>query len=90
MTSPDLAAYKGSSSSTLDPSLPSELVGGRRVLDALVPDPAIASWVDPIEVHDLYATILQTLGVQHNKELTTPIGRPMALCKGKPIDRLLV
>ena len=23
-------------------------------------------------------------------ELTTPIGRPMALCKGKAIDRLLV
>ena len=46
--------------------------------------------IDPIEVHDLYATILKTLGVEYNKEVTTPIGRPMALCKGKPIDRLLV
>jgi len=45
---------------------------------------------DPIEVHDLYATILKTLGVEYDKEITTPIGRPMALCKGKPIDRLLV
>ncbi|MGE5191705.1 MAG: DUF1501 domain-containing protein [Deltaproteobacteria bacterium] len=44
---------------------------------------------DPIEVHDLYATILATLGVEYNKEMTTPIGRPMALCKGKPIERLL-
>jgi hypothetical protein len=44
---------------------------------------------DPIEVHDLYATILKTLGVEYAKELTTAIGRPMALCKGKPIDRLL-
>jgi uncharacterized protein (DUF1501 family) len=44
---------------------------------------------DPVEVHDLYATILKTLGVEYAKEITTPIGRPMALCKGKPIDRLL-
>lgn len=45
--------------------------------------------VDPIEIHDLYATIFKTLGVEYAKEMTTPIGRPMALCKGKPIDRLL-
>jgi uncharacterized protein (DUF1501 family) len=44
---------------------------------------------DPIEVHDLYATILHALGVEYAKELNTPIGRPMALCKGKPIERLL-
>jgi len=44
---------------------------------------------DPIEVYDLYATILKTLGIEYQKELATPIGRPMALCKGKPIDRLL-
>ncbi|HTI51589.1 MAG TPA: DUF1501 domain-containing protein [Planctomycetaceae bacterium] len=44
---------------------------------------------DPVEVQDLYATILQALGVDYAKELTTPIGRPMALCKGKPIARLL-
>ena len=46
--------------------------------------------VAPIEIHDLYATILKTLRVEYAKEMTTPIGRPMALCKGKPIDRLLV
>ncbi|MBI3863859.1 MAG: DUF1501 domain-containing protein [Planctomycetia bacterium] len=44
---------------------------------------------DPIEVHDLFATIMKTLGVDYRKEVTTPIGRPMALCKGRPIDRLL-
>jgi uncharacterized protein (DUF1501 family) len=44
---------------------------------------------DPIEVHDLYATILHALGIEYFKELATPIGRPMALCKGKPIERLL-
>lgn len=46
--------------------------------------------VDPIEVQDLYATILHALGVEYAKELTTPIGRPMALSKGTPIERLLV
>ncbi len=45
---------------------------------------------DPIEIYDLFATIMKTLGVEYNKEVTTPIGRPMALCKGKPIERLLV
>jgi uncharacterized protein (DUF1501 family) len=44
---------------------------------------------DPIEIHDLFATIMKTLGVEYNKEVTTPIGRPMALCKGRPIERLL-
>lgn len=44
---------------------------------------------DPIEVADLYATILKTLGVTFNKEMQTPIGRPMMLNSGKPIARLV-
>ena len=44
---------------------------------------------DPIDVADLHATIMQTLGIEYAKELRTPIGRPMALCKGRPVDRLL-
>jgi hypothetical protein len=44
---------------------------------------------DPIEIHDLFATIMKALGVEYNKEVTTPIGRPMALCKGRPIERLI-
>jgi hypothetical protein len=63
----------------------SGLVIGETDSDGVKTDP-----VNPIEIHDLYATILKTLGVEYNKELTTPIGRPMALCKGKPIDRLLI
>jgi uncharacterized protein (DUF1501 family) len=60
------------------------LVIGETDPEGVKMDPA-----DPIEVHDLYATILDTLGVEYDKEMTTPIGRPMALCKGKPIERLL-
>ncbi len=44
---------------------------------------------DPLEIADLYATILHTLGVDYHKELNTPIGRPMRLCAGQPIARLL-
>jgi uncharacterized protein (DUF1501 family) len=73
----------------------SAVVGGGGFRSGLVigetdPEGVKTEPVDPIEIHDLYATILKTLGVEYNKELTTPIGRPMALCKGKPIDRLLV
>jgi hypothetical protein len=45
---------------------------------------------EPVAIHDLFATIMKTLGVDYRKELTTPIGRPMGLCQGQPIDRLLV
>lgn len=45
---------------------------------------------DPIEVADLFATILHTLGVEHNREMQTPIGRPMKLSAGKVLEKLLV
>jgi len=44
---------------------------------------------DPIEVPNLYATILSVLGVDFARELITPVGRPMQLCPGTPIERLL-
>lgn len=70
------------------------VVGGGGFRSGLVvgetdPEGEKADPSDPIEIHDLFATILKTLGVEYNKELTTPIGRPMALCKGRPIGRLL-
>ncbi len=44
---------------------------------------------DPIEVPDLFATILNQLGVDFAKEIATPIGRPMKYSAGQPIARLL-
>jgi hypothetical protein len=44
---------------------------------------------DPVEVPDLSATILQTLGVDYSKEIITPIGRPMTFSSGKPISKLI-
>ena len=43
----------------------------------------------PVEVADLYATVLKSLGIDYEKEVITPIGRPMKYCAGKPIERLL-
>ena len=43
---------------------------------------------DPIEVADLYATVLHRLGIDYAKEVLTPIGRPMKFCAGQPIERL--
>jgi hypothetical protein len=42
----------------------------------------------PIQVADLYATILQALGVDFGRELITPIGRPMKLSEGTPLAAL--
>lgn len=44
---------------------------------------------DPVKVQDLYATILSTMGVDWSEEIMTPIGRPMKLADGQPLDRLL-
>lgn len=44
---------------------------------------------DPIEVPDLFATILRQLGVEFDKEVLTPIGRPMKFSSGSPIERLM-
>ncbi len=45
---------------------------------------------DKVEVFDLYATLLQALGVNPADEFYTPIGRPMKWASGTPIGRLLV
>ncbi len=44
---------------------------------------------DSHPVEDVHATILSALGVDYQRELQTPIGRPMKLCQGRPIDKLL-
>jgi uncharacterized protein (DUF1501 family) len=44
----------------------------------------------PVAVSDLHATICHALGVDHKKEITTPLGRPMALVKkgAEPVSEL--
>ena len=44
---------------------------------------------DPVQIPDLYATVLQTLGIDSTHQVITPIGRPIRYADGKPIKRLL-
>ena len=69
------------------------LLGGGGLASGLVigstdPEGAAQRTDDPIEVADLYATVLNRLGIDYAKEVITPIGRPMKFSSGKPIERL--
>lgn len=44
---------------------------------------------NPVTVQDIHATIQHTLGIDHQKELITPVGRPMALSDGRIVRELL-
>ncbi|MEQ9411936.1 MAG: DUF1501 domain-containing protein [Fuerstiella sp.] len=44
---------------------------------------------DPITVPQLYATILQAMGISWDDEIITPIGRPMRFADAAPETRLL-
>tara|TARA_R110002111_G_scaffold168038_1_gene233870 strand:+ start:156314 stop:157582 length:1269 start_codon:yes stop_codon:yes gene_type:complete len=44
---------------------------------------------EPVQIQDLYATILQKLNIDYKKELISPIGRPLALSDGTPIPKLI-
>ncbi len=44
---------------------------------------------DPVTVDDLYATVLAAMGIKPDKSYITPIGRPIKLSEGTPLDRLL-
>lgn len=44
----------------------------------------------PVSVADVHATILAALGLDHEHVLDSPIGRPMTLSEGKPIQAVLV
>jgi uncharacterized protein (DUF1501 family) len=44
---------------------------------------------DPRNVEDIHATVFSALGIDFEEELLTPIGRPMAISKGKVIRELL-
>lgn len=43
----------------------------------------------PIPIENVHATALKLLGIEHDLEVQTPIGRPMKLSEGEPIAELL-
>ncbi len=44
---------------------------------------------DPVAISDVHATILKALRVDYTVQLQTPIGRPMYISEGKPIETVL-
>lgn len=44
---------------------------------------------DPVRIADVHATVLRALGIDADKELDTPVGRPMALSDGRVRRELL-
>ena len=70
------------------------LVGGGGIRSGVVigetdPEGKRTQPSDPIRVQDLYATLLQRMGLDPRQEVVSPIGRPLALSDGVPIERLL-
>jgi hypothetical protein len=59
-----------------------------RVIGETDPEGDVKKPKDPVEIADLYATVLHTLGIDFAKEIITPIGRPMKFSSGQPIERL--
>ena len=44
---------------------------------------------DPVRVSDIHSTVLHQMGIEYDKEVMTPIGRPMRLSEGNVIKSLL-
>ena len=70
-------------------------IRGGRVIGGTAPRPNLESKdrlkdvADPRNVEDLHATILRALGIDYRQQMHTPIGRPMALSQGQPLEELL-
>lgn len=70
-------------------------IAGGQVIGETSPDPKLdekdrlQDVARPVEVEDIHATVLSAFGIDYAQELETPIGRPMALSKGKVIKELI-
>lgn len=62
---------------------------GGQVVGATDPEGDAAKLVDPRSVADIHATVLSALGVDPQREIVAPIGRPIKLSEGQPIEQLL-
>jgi hypothetical protein len=58
------------------------------VLGATDPTGERKSPDQPIEIPNMCATVLETVGVDITRSAVTPIGRPMRFSEGTPIDAL--
>ena len=71
-------------------------IAGGRVIGETTPTPDFDAKdktkgvVEPHNIADIHATVLEPLGIDFKQELQTPVGRPMIVSKGEPIQELLV
>ncbi|HZT82887.1 MAG TPA: DUF1501 domain-containing protein [Gemmataceae bacterium] len=63
-------------------------IKGGRVLGATDPEGS-KDPVDPVNAPDIHATVLKAVGLDPKKVNTSPIGRPIQLSEGKPVEALL-
>jgi hypothetical protein len=63
-------------------------IRGGRVVGATDPQ-GIKDPIDRTSVADLHATVLKAVGLEPTKENLSPIGRPITLSQGRPIEALL-
>ena len=70
-------------------------IQGGRVVGETNPNPKrdqgnkLADLNDSHAVEDIHATIFKTMGINFREEIDTPVGRPIKISEGKPIERLL-
>ena len=61
---------------------------GGRVVGETDPTGEKKDPANPVRVEDLHTTVQHLLGLDHTKEIMTPVGRPIALSEGKVIQEL--
>ena len=61
---------------------------GGRVVGETDPTGEKKDPANPVRVEDLHTTVQHLLGLDHTKEIMTPVGRPIALSEGKVIPEL--
>lgn len=64
-------------------------IRGGQVLGSTDPEGVSKEPEHPVSVQDLHATIQHVLGMNPDKELITPVGRPLALSEGRVIRELV-
>ena len=64
-------------------------IAAGQVIGSTDPEGVAKLPTDPVEIHDLSATVLAALGIDFAREVATLVGRPMKLSSGTPLAKLL-
>jgi uncharacterized protein (DUF1501 family) len=64
-------------------------IRGGQVIGASDPEGRETAPVNPVTIADVHATVLRAVGIPLDKVYTPPIGRPVKITQGQPIQALL-